>query len=216
MLATAMAKRSSTAKPPDLSQSLWALATLGHNPGTAIISTLATAMAECSSTAKPQNLSNALQALGSLRWYQPEVYSTLAKRLLHSISSSTPEAVGQDFSNALFSCALCCHFDSSVDALAACGSRQGLQQWTEQALSNSLFAWAILAATAGGDTAHMRTLAEHLFREVSRRGAHSFQSWPRDLGKLYGAHLAAQHMGLPGGGLTDSKLLQVVHKHTAE
>eukprot|EP00983_Pelagomonas_calceolata_P030737 965564-Pelagomonas_calceolata.AAC.1 len=178
-----MVECSSTAKPQELSNTLWALATRDHNLGNANINTLATAMAECSSTAKPQELSNTLKALGLLHWYQPEVYSTLAKRLLHSISSSTPDAIGQHFSNALFSCALCCHFDSSVDALAAWGSQQGLQQWTEQQICNSLFAWAILAAAAGGDTAHMRALAQHLFIEASRRGAHSFQSWPRDLGK---------------------------------
>eukprot|EP00967_Tisochrysis_lutea_P137873 scaffold248157_cov23-Tisochrysis_lutea.AAC.1 len=126
-----------------------------------------------------------------------------------------PDAVGQHFSNALFSCALSCHFDSTVDALAAWGSQQDLQLWTEQALSKALFAWAILTVTAGGDTAGMRTLAQHLFEEVSRRGAARFTVGV-DLGKLFGAHSAAQHVGLPEGGLTDSKLLQVVQEDTAE
>jgi len=214
-LVTAMAERSNTAAPQELSNTLWALATLGHHPGTATINTLATAVAERRSTAKPQDLSNTLQALGSLRWYQPAVHGELVKGLLFSIGSSTQDATGQHFSNALFSCALSYHFDSNVDALAAWGSQQGLQQWTEQDLSNMLFAWAILAATAHGDTASMRALAQHLFKESSWRGSARF-TVVNDMGKLYSAHLEAQHGGLPGGGLTDSKLLQLAKQATVE
>eukprot|EP00967_Tisochrysis_lutea_P142095 scaffold262055_cov21-Tisochrysis_lutea.AAC.1 len=95
-----------------------------------------------------------------------------------------------------------------MDALAAWGSQQSVQQWTEQEISNSLFAWAILTAAAGRDTASMRALAQHLFKEASRRGAARF-TVKNDLGKLYGAHLEAQHVNLPGGGLADSELLRI-------
>jgi len=204
-LVTAMVQRSSTAKPQDLSNTLWSLGQFDwYDAGT--IKALAAAMAQISSSAKPQELSNALQALGSLRWYDAAVYSQLVDDLLQKSSSSNQP--GQHFSNALFSCALSSHFDSNVDALAAWGSQQDLRQWNEQALSNTLYAWAMLTATGKEEeTANMRSLAQQVFKEASSRGAARF-TVKNDLGKLASAHWEAQHVELPGGGLSDSELLQ--------
>jgi len=212
-LVTAMVQRISTATPQALSNTLWALGQFDwYNAGA--VKALAAAMAQSSSSAKPQNLSNALQALGSLRWYDAAVYSQLVDGLLQKSSSSNQPV--QHFSNALFSCALSSHFDSSVDALAAWGSQQDLRQWNEQNLSNTLSAWAMLTATGkGGDTAGMRSLAQQVFKEASSRGAARF-TVKNDLGKLASAHWEAQHVGLSGGGLSDSKLLQAAEEHQAE
>jgi len=216
-LVTAMVQRSSTATPQALSNTLWALGQFDwYDAGT--IKALAAAIAQSSSSAKPQDMSNALQALGSLRWYDAAVYSQLVGGLLQKISRDNKP--GQSLSNALFSCALSSHFDSSVDALAAWGSQQDLQQWNEQEVSNTLFAWAMLTATGkGGDTASMRSLAQQVFKEASSRGVSGFSArsdWARDMGKLASDHWEAQHVGLPGGGLSDSKLLQAAEEHQAE
>ena len=209
-LVTAMVQRLSTVKPQDLSNTLWAMGQLDwYNAGA--IKALAGAMGQRVSMAKPQELSNALQALGSLRWYGAAVYSQLVGGLLQKISSDKQQ--GQSLSNALFSCALSSHFDNSVDALAAWGSQQDLRQWKEQNLSNTLSAWAMLTAT-GRDTASMRSLAEQVFKEASSRGAAKF-TVGNDLGKLASAHWEAQHVGLPGDGLSDSKLLQAAEAETA-
>jgi hypothetical protein len=120
----------------------------------------------------------------------------------------------------LFSCALSSHFDSSVDALAAWGSQQDLRQWNEQEVSNTLSAWAMLTATGKQEeTANMRSLAQQVFKEASSRGVSGFSArsdWARDMSKLASAHWEAQHVGLPGGGLSDSKLLQAAEEHQAE
>ena len=212
-LVTAVVQHISSATPQALSNTLWALGQFDwYNAGA--VKALAAAMAQSSSSAKPQNLSNALQALGSLRWYDAAVYSLLVSRLHLMISSDNQP--GQHFSNAMFSCALSGHFNSSVDALAAWGSQQDLQQWNEQEVSNTLFAWAMLTATGkGGDTASMRSLAQQVFKEASSRGAARF-TVKNDLGKLASAHWEAQHVGLSGGGLSDSKLLQAAEEHQAE
>jgi hypothetical protein len=250
-LVTAMVQRISAAKPQELSNTLWALATLGWHCDDSILTKLVTAMEQRVSTAKPQELSNTLwalgqfewynagaikalaaaiaqrnsesnsqclsntlQALGSLRWYDAAVYSQLVGGLLQKSSSSNQP--GQHFSNALFSCALSSHFDSSVDALAAWGSQQDLRQWNEQEVSNTLSAWAMLTAIGkGGDTTNLRSLAQQVFKEASSRGAPKF-TVGNDLGKLASAHWEAQHVGLPGGGLSDSKLLQAAEEHQAE
>jgi len=214
-LVTAMVQRSSTAKPQELSNTLWALGQFDwYDAGT--IKALAAVMAQSSSSmAKPQNLSNTLQALGSLRWYDAAVYSQLVGGLLQKISRDNQP--GQSLSNALFSCALSSHFDISVDALAAWGSQQDLRQWNELSLSNTLSAWAMLTATGKrGDTAGMRSLAQQVFKEASSRGVSGFSAqsdWARDMGKLASAHWEAQHVGLSGGGLSDSKLLQAAEAH---
>ena len=210
-LVTAMEQRVSTATPQALANTLWALGQFDwYNAGA--VEALAAAIAQSSSSAKSQNMSNALQALGSLRWYDAAVYSLLVSRLHLMISSDNQP--GQHFSNAMFSCALSGHFNSSVDALAAWGSQQDLQQWTEQEISNTLFAWAMLTAT-GRNTASMRSLAEQVFKEASSRGAAKF-TVGTDLGKLASAHWEAQHVGLPGDGLSDSKLLQAAEERQAE
>jgi len=210
-LVTAMEQRVSTATPQALANTLWALGQFDwYNAGA--VEALAAAIAQSSSSAKSQNMSNALQALGSLRWYDAAVYSLLVSRLHLMISSDNQP--GQHFSNAMFSCALSGHFNSSVDALAAWGSQQDLQQWTEQEISNTLFAWAMLTAT-GRNTASMRSLAEQVFKEASSRGAAKF-TVGNDLGKLASAHWEAQHVGLPGDGLSDSKLLQAAEERQAE
>jgi len=210
-LVTAMVQRISSAKPQELSNTLWALGQFDwYDAGT--IKALAAAIAQSSSSTKPQDMSNALQALGSLRWYNTAVYSQLVDGLLQKISSSNQP--GQHFSNALFSCALSSHFDSSVDALAAWGSQQHLRQWNGQEVSNTLSAWAMLTAIGkGGDTANLRSLAQQVFKEASSRGAPKF-TVKNDLGKLASAHWEAQHVGLPGGGLSDSKLLQAAEADT--
>ena len=182
-LVTAMEQRVSTATPQALANTLWALGQFDwYNAGA--VEALAAAIAQSSSSAKSQNMSNALQALGSLRWYDAAVYSLLVSRLHLMISSDNQP--GQHFSNAMFSCALSGHFNSSVDTLAAWGSQQDLQQWTEQEISNTLFAWAMLTAT-GRNTASMRSLAEQVFKEASSRGAAKF-TVGNDLGKLASAH----------------------------
>ena len=213
-LVTAMVQRSSTATPQALSNTLWALGQFDwYDAGT--IKALAAAIAQRNSESNSQCLSNTLQALGSLRWYDAAVYSQLVDGLLQKSSSSNQPV--QHFSNALFSCALSSHFDSNVDALAAWGSQQDLQQWNEQEVSNTLFAWAMLTATGKrGDTAGMRSLAQQVFKEASSRGVSGFSArsdWVRDMGKLASAHWEAQHVGLSGGGLSDSKLLQAAEAH---
>lgn len=170
-------------------------------------------MAQHTCTATSHDLSTAFHSLGFLRFYDAAIYKQLTGALLHTISRSirTP---GLEFNMAFFSCALSSHFDSSVDALAAAPvSQQSLKQWGGQDLCNSLYSWAILTASAAGaDTANMRSLAQRLFREASRRGAASFRGLPVGLGQLITAHWEAKHKGL--AGIRDRQLLKAAEEQS--
>eukprot|EP00967_Tisochrysis_lutea_P113636 scaffold180525_cov19-Tisochrysis_lutea.AAC.1 len=53
----------------------------------------------------------------------------------------------------------------------------------------------------------MRACAQSLFAAANHRGSAGF-AVRNDLGKLYWAHLEANHVGLRGGGLVDVELQQ--------
>jgi len=207
-LAAAMAKQATYSNPQNLSNALWALSKLGWYDAIAI-SELAGAMAKQATYSNPQDLSNALWALSKLGWYDATVYSTVTSVFLQKSNDVAP----QNISNVLLSCAEARHWDSSMEELAEFVSKQSEKQWRKwvgQALSNTLYAWAVLTAAgppAASASPSFKVMAQQLFSQVSKRGPSAFG----DLGltQLNLAHQVAVYGKLPGGGLSaDVKLLQ--------
>ncbi|KAF5840179.1 hypothetical protein DUNSADRAFT_17526 [Dunaliella salina] len=166
---------------------------------------------------KPDAVSMCLRKLSLLGCYDQPLYSMLTAMLSRALVVWPRMCTPRHVSLALFSCALSRAFDAHVDSVAAWVGRhqeQHLQGWKAQHLSNALFAWAVLSATARGDTPAMRACAQSLFAAANSRGSAGF-AVPNDLGKLHWAHLEAQHVGLRGGGLVDVGLQQAAQAEAA-
>ena len=208
--AMASLAKSGSVVPQDLSNTLWAFARFSwYDAG--LVSELAAAMASlahCKNFA-PQAIGNGLWALSKLGWYDACVYSTLTSAFVQKAS----DAKSQEFSNVLLSCAEARHWDSSMEGLAEFVSKQSVQQWRKwegQALSNTLYAWAVLT-TAGPPAASaspgFKIMAQQLLGQVLEKNPSAFIDL--NLIQLNWAHQVAVYGKLPGDGLSaDAKLLK--------
>jgi hypothetical protein len=117
----------------------------------------------------------------------------------------TALVIPQDFSNALYACALCAHWDDSVQHLLGRVQEYDLRVFDQQGLANTLYAWAVLSCVATTSEAAQQhsgeeeksTMQAALFSEANSRGVGSYDA--RGLRQLLIAHLyAVQHLGIPG------------------
>jgi hypothetical protein len=146
-----------------------------------------------------QDCSNNLWAAATLRLYNQGLFEQAVQQL-----SAAPSALvlPQQFSNALWACAICAHWDSVVQQLLGRVRVSDLAQCNEQDLPNIAWAWAVLACLAQEDGSYERH--EHCFQQVAAGLFKLAASRPAsNLNKehfrqLYRAHLFAGHLGIQG------------------
>jgi hypothetical protein len=150
--------------------------------------------------ANPQNWSNSLWAAAVLGWYSQHLFSQGSAALA---ALPPAEVNSQEFSNALYACALCSHWDDSVQQLLSRVQEYNVAAFDEQGLGNSLYAWAVLCCigpSSGTAQQHVEALsaaASALFQEAAARPVGSFEA--QNFSQLYTAHLyAEQHLHTPG------------------
>jgi hypothetical protein len=156
------------------------------------------------SQADSQNWTNTLWAAAVLGWYNQHLFTQGVAAL------AEVEVNAQEFSNALYACALRSHWDDSVQQLLSQVKEYNVAAFIQQGLGNSLFSWAVLCciATAPGSTQQhaeaWSAAASALFQEAAARPVNSIDV--EHLSQLYTAHLyAEQHLHIPG--LPDGSVL---------
>jgi hypothetical protein len=148
-----------------------------------------------------QHLSNTLWAAAVLRWYNQHLFAQGAA----AFAALPPaEVKPQEFSNALYACAICSNWDDSVQQLLSRVKEDNVAAFRQQDLGNSLFSWAVLcctATTSGAAQQHIEGLsaaASALFQEAAARPVNSIDD-VEHLSQLCIAHLyAEQHLHIPG------------------
>jgi hypothetical protein len=203
------------AKPQHWSNTVWAAATLHQTAVETCTSAVITGSLQksgrvllevCTSSptaltgAISQNWSNTLWSAAVLCWYDKQLFTQGAAALA---GMPTAEVEPQHLSNALYACAICAHWDDSVQHLLGRVAEYDLGAFDEQALANTLYAWAVLscvATTSGAAQQHLevlRTAPAALFKEASSRSVGSCDV--RNIRQLLVAHfIAEQHLGVPG------------------
>jgi hypothetical protein len=144
------------AKPQEWSNALWAAATLhkaavdtSSNAG--VINMLQKGghllLQACASspTALQEGISqawsNTLWAAAVLCWYNRQLFSRGAAPLA---AVPPAEVKPQEFSNAMYACALCAHWVSNTQQLLGKVDQYDLAAFAPQASANTLYAWAVL------------------------------------------------------------------------
>jgi hypothetical protein len=201
-----------SAKPQEWSNTLWAAATL-HQTAVGTSSSASVKLQEagrlllqaCASHhtalqgADPQAWSNTIWAAAVLHWYDQHLFSKGSAALA---AVRPADVQPQEFSNFLYACALCAHWDDKVQQLMVRVEEYGLAAYTAQNLTNTLYAWAVLScvlASCGASQQHQGawfSAAEHLFREAALRDVSNLNR--EDSGQLYTAHMCAEQLGIPG------------------
>jgi hypothetical protein len=149
--------------------------------------------------ANSQDWSSTLWTAAVLCWYDPDLFSQGAAALA---TMPPAEVKPQEFSNALYACALCAHWDGNVQQLLGRVNEYDLTAFGPQDLANTLYAWAVLScavATSGAEQQRaqaLSTAAAALLQEAASQPVISFTK--EGLSQLYTAHLYAQHLGIPG------------------
>jgi hypothetical protein len=159
--------------------------------------------------ANAQNWSNTLWAATVLRWYNQGLFLRGAAALA---AMSPAEVQPQHFSNALYACAVCAHWDDSVQQLMGRVEEYDLAAFTSQGLANTLYAWAVLSCdmTTCGAWKYQGAWSNAvpaLWKEAARRDVGSFVEG--ELRQLHAAQLRAEHLGTPGmpaGQLLDAAM----------
>jgi hypothetical protein len=154
----------------------------------------------------PQNWSNTLWAAAVLRWYDQQLFEKGAAALAAMRDGLQP----QNISNALYACALCAHWDDSVQQLMGRVEEYDLTMFSAQALSNTLYAWAVLSCVMATSRASQQEqgawggAAGPLLRESARRHSQGGSRGDvnslvqQNLSQLYTAHICAGYLGMAG------------------
>jgi hypothetical protein len=142
--------------------------------------------------------------------YDEKIFSDVVGAFCQQIRADRFRVVAQTISNTLLSCADCAHWDRHVEQLLLLVPSCDLPSFSEQALLNTLFAWAVLTCVAKEARASHQQLqqlghvAGALFKEANTRGERFVNSG--DLVQIRWAHLYAELLGMPG--LAPGALLQ--------
>jgi hypothetical protein len=145
--------------------------------------------------ANSQSWSNTLWAAAVLHWYDQRLFSLGAAAL-----AAMPPAhlAPQVFSNVMYACAMCAHWDDKVQQLLGQVEAYDLAAFTGQDLANTVYAWAVLSCvmTTSQHQGVWISAAKPLLKEAARRDVSSFSR--ESFGQLYTAHMCAEYLGIPG------------------
>jgi hypothetical protein len=187
------------AVPQNWANTVWAAAKLGCvQEGAQLLRQLTNDLCVMRG-ATSQNWSNTLWAAATLRLFNQDMF----RRAMQELSAMPSTAIKpQNISNSLWACAVCAHWDSGVQQLMGRVRESDLAQFNGQNLTNTAWAWAVLACLAQEDGSYgqheqcFQQVAAGLLKEAASRPVSSFTI--ENKRQLYQAHLFAEHLGIPG------------------
>ena len=144
-----------------LSNTLWALATLEHDPGKAVMAALGAAQAARVPTCIPQEMANSVWAFARLGAHSPELLAAVARESVPRIAEYSP----QNLSNLVWSFAKIGFLDAPLMEAAAAHALAVREEMALQHLSNVLWAYATFKFTQTAFQEGMRDEVKRRLRE---------------------------------------------------